>query len=310
MLSRSEITGPWAGLPVAWKRDLTFDEDTYRADVERCCKAGVPGVYSGGTTGEFYAIEFDDFVPIARATAEECKRHGTPVMIGVTHTSTPGAVRRAAFAREIGADAIHVALPFWMEVDDRDVVRFFADVYAAADGLSLSVYETTRTKKALTLQQHRDIKSAIPAYVNVKANANTLGCSERGCADLSEFVNVFVAETLWARLGPHGAVGCASSLVYTNPRVILHMWELLKQKNWPELGESCAKLGRYEEEALVPLAARGYMDTAYDRLQGKVCGFLRTSLWSRGGPYPCATEDDLEAVRAWLAENWPEFLEL
>ena len=52
-LTRDTFTGPWAGLPVAWTDDDRFDEVTYRADVARCCQAGIPGVYTGGTTGEF-----------------------------------------------------------------------------------------------------------------------------------------------------------------------------------------------------------------------------------------------------------------
>ncbi|NIA06490.1 MAG: hypothetical protein GWP14_02445 [Actinobacteria bacterium] len=42
MLTRKEMIGPWAGLPVAWDKNLMFDEDTYRADVRRCCRAGCP----------------------------------------------------------------------------------------------------------------------------------------------------------------------------------------------------------------------------------------------------------------------------
>ena len=45
MLTRQDMIGPWAGLPVAWDEKLNFDEQTYRADLERTCKAGVPGVY-------------------------------------------------------------------------------------------------------------------------------------------------------------------------------------------------------------------------------------------------------------------------
>ena len=78
MLTRETFTGPWAGLPVAWTDDDRFDETTYRGDVTRCCGAGVPGVYSGGTTGEFYAMEFDEFQEIARATVEACHACGKP----------------------------------------------------------------------------------------------------------------------------------------------------------------------------------------------------------------------------------------
>ena len=118
------FVGPWAGLPVAWTEDDEFDETTYRGDVARCCRAGIPGSIRG-TSGEFYAQEWEEFQRIARATVEECHQRGTPAMIGCTSTSTRGAVRRAAFAAELGADAIQVALPFWMEVPDDQVLPFF-----------------------------------------------------------------------------------------------------------------------------------------------------------------------------------------
>lgn len=95
-----------------------------------------------------------------------------------------------------------------------------------------------------------------------------------------------------------------------NPRVILRMWEHLRDKRWTELESECADLKRYYEGVIIPLAAKGYTDTAFDRLQGRACGFLKTSLWSRGGPYRSAAEEDVQMVRAWLKSHWPEFLDL
>src|SRR5437773_2720863 len=125
MLTRETMRGPWAGLPVAWMKRDEFDEQTYRADVERCCVAGVPGIYTGGTTGEFYAMEFDEFKAVTRATIDQSKPHRIPVMIGCSSTYTLGAARRAAFAAEAGAGAIQLVLPFWMEIDDAQIVPFF-----------------------------------------------------------------------------------------------------------------------------------------------------------------------------------------
>ncbi len=90
MLTRQTLTGPWAGLPVAWTEDDRFDEETYRGDIARCCRAGMPGIYTGGTTGEFYAMELDEFKAVARATVAECHAHGKPAMIGVSSTYTLG----------------------------------------------------------------------------------------------------------------------------------------------------------------------------------------------------------------------------
>jgi len=309
MLTRREMVGPWAGLPVAWREDLGFDEDAYRENVARTCRAGVPGVYTGGTTGEFYAMELDEFKVVARATIEECTAGDTPVMIGVTATYTLGAQRRAAYAAEQGADAIQFAFPFWMELTERDLIRFVKEVASACPGLAISLYETTRSKHSLTVEQHRAVLEAAPAYMALKANAGTVGCTPEGCAALSEFVNVWVGEGRWSDLGPHGACGCASSLVYMNPRIILHMFELLQAKRWEELGIWTDCIERLHSGGLAPFTEKGFTDTAYDHLLGRVAGFLTMHPRSRG-PYVSATEADVAQLRAWMEANVPELLEL
>ena len=309
MLTRKEMIGPWAGLPVAWNENLMFDEDVYRADVQRSCQAGVPGVYTAGTTGEFYAMEFDEWKAVTKATVEECKKHGTPVMIGVTSTYTLGAQRRAAYAAELQADAIQAALPFWMEIDDRQVVDFFKAVTDACPGLGLTIYETLRAKKALSVDQHRAIYEATGCYLAVKSNTDTIGRTPEGCRQLSEFINVWVGENEWQRLGPHGAIGCASSLVYMNPRVLLHMFDLVQQKKWDELQPWTDMVNRLIEEGLAPFVAKGFTDSADDHLMGVATGFLTMNARSRG-PYTSATEQDVLQLRAWMKANTPELLQL
>lgn len=309
VLTRDNFTGPWAGLPVAWTDDDQFDEPTYRADVARCCEAGMPGVYTGGTTGEFYAMEFDEFKAITRATIEECRVAGKPVMIGCTSTYTRGASRRAAYAAEMGADAIQVALPYWMEIDDYQIVPFFKEVVGASGGLPLSVYETTRAKKTLTLDQHREIKDAVPSYLTVKANVNTVGCTPDGCRALSELVNVFVGEDKFGELGRAGARGSCSSVVYWNPSVILSLWQQVEQQDWASVDAGCQRLGTLFTFLGKAFDAKGYTDTAFDRMGGVAGGFLQCTLRCRG-PYPAVTPDDVEILRCWYREHFSEMLEL
>ena len=307
-LTRDNFQGPWAGLPVAWTDDDQFDERTYRADIENCCQAGVPGVYTCGTTGEFYAMEWDEFDRVTKAAIEECHLHGVPVMIGCTSTYTAGAVRRAQRAAELGADAIQVALPFWMEVGAAQIVPFFREVAAAAGGLALSLYETTRTKVTLTLDQHRAIKDVIPQYLMVKANAGTVGTTTDGCQALSQIVNVFVNESLWASLGPQGIRGSCSSMVYWNPRFTLHYWKQIAARNWDAVKSIHARITPYYEFLHSEFGPKGFTDTAYDRLGGLASGFLKTSLCNRG-PYPSATPDDVQTLRLWFQAHLPEMLD-
>ncbi len=309
MLTRDQFVGPWAGLPIAWAEDDTFDEKTYREDVARCCQAGMPGVYTGGTTGEFYALEFEEFQAVTRATVTECHAAGKPAMIGCTATSTRGVARRARQAHEQGADAIQVALPFWMEVPDGEVVRFFEDVSAAVPGMPITIYETLRAKKALSLDLHRRIHGAVPAVIGVKSNEGTLGRTPEGCAEISRLYNVFVGEQAIAELGPHGAVGTCSSLVYQNPRIVLHAYGLLAAVRWGELREASEKFRRIVVEGLRPGFPAGCADSALDRVLGLSAGFLKTSLRCRA-PYPSATPEILAGFREWLRRNLPEFLEV
>ena len=308
MLTRETLVGPWAGLPVAWTDRDEFDEQTYRADVARCCDAGVPGVYTSGTTGEFYAMEFDEFKAVTRAAIEEARAHGVATMIGCTSTYTLGAVRRAAVAAELGADAVQLALPFWMEVDDGQIVSFFEQVAAAAEGLAISIYETTRAQKALTLEQHRAIKEAVPGYLMVKSNRGTVGSTPQGCSLVSRFVNVFVGEDRWVELCPAGAVGCCSSFVYWNPRLILSAWEHVRRKDWDALESAMRPFDELGDFMGAQFDPKGYTDTAYDRLGGIAGGFLKASLRCRG-PYTSVTEQDVATLRRWCEKNFPQMLQ-
>ena len=65
-----------------------------------------------------------------------------PVMIGCAATYTLGTARRAAFAAEQGADAIRVAIPFWMEIEYSQVVPFFKKI--AGDPISRPLNKTCR----------------------------------------------------------------------------------------------------------------------------------------------------------------------
>jgi len=309
MLTKSQLIGPWAGLPIAWKDDNGFDEKTYRRDVASCCAAGMPGVYTGGTTGEFYALEFEEFKAVTDATIRECRNGKNPVMIGCTATFTLGVIRRARYALEKGADAIQIALPFWMELTDDEALDFFKEVSAAVPGMPLMIYETLRAKKAISLKLHRLIHAAVPAVIGVKSNENTLGRTKKGCAELSKFYQVFVGESMWHELGPSGAISCCSSLVYQNPRIVLQVFDLLLKKQWKELKVAMDTFDHIVNEGLKPCFAAGCQDSAIDRLLGLSAGFLKTSLHCRK-PYVSCTPAQLVQFRKWLKANHPEYLDL
>lgn len=308
-LTQESLVGPWAGLPVAWTADDAFDEAVYRADVARLCAAGVPGVFTGGTAGEFYAMDLDEFRAVVRATIQECMAPGKPVMVGCSDTYSRGVTRRVEAAVKLGASAIMVSFPYWLELGDGQIIPFFQEVAAAAAGLPIVYEETTRARRVLTVRQHQELKEAVPAYMAVHATADTVGTTPAGCQTLARFVNVLVNEEQWSLLGSKGAAGSCSTLVCWNPRLVMELWRCLRNGDSVTLGMARGRLRTLSKFLEVEFVAKGFTEPALVRLGGRATGFLQTSLRNRA-PYRSATEADVETLRQWCARGYPELLAL
>jgi dihydrodipicolinate synthase/N-acetylneuraminate lyase len=142
----------------------------------------------------------------------------------------------------------------------------------------------------------------------VKANDGTVGYTADGCRQLAEIVNVFVGEDQWAELVPLGAAGGCASLTYWFPRYVMELWRQVEAGNWSEASRRCSVLGEVFEQLGAAFKGRGFMDSAYDRLGGALCGFLKGGLNCRG-PYPSATPADVAVLRRWCEQHHPELLQ-
>ena len=141
----------------------------------------------------------------------------------------------------------------------------------------------------------------------VKANAGTIGATPEGCRELSDFVNVFVAETRWPELGPCGAAGCCSAMVYWNPSLVLERWSQVVAGDWLAVDHLQEKTVALHQFLGTEFGARGFTDSAYDRLCGTALGILNTNLECRG-PYPSAEAKDVQILQDWCRANFPEMI--
>ncbi len=73
-LTVDSVYGIWAGVTLSWDEQYRFDEETYAQNVERTIAAGVHGVYTTGSTGEFCVLEFEEFCRMVDIQAELCGR--------------------------------------------------------------------------------------------------------------------------------------------------------------------------------------------------------------------------------------------
>jgi len=305
-LTSETLKGMWAGLPVPWDAQDQIDEAALRENVRRVCRAGAHGVYTHGTTGEFYAQTPEEWARVVDATVAESKALGVPSQAGCTALATKEVIRRAAYAQKAGADGAQIAFPFWMELTDAQAVRFLREVSSAVPGMPVIIYNTGRAKKPLTVDL---LKRVLDAQVPV------IGCKGvRSPEDLQSLqeagphVKFFVGENILASHWKFGARGVYSSLIYACPKLMLRYYRWCEQ----ESGEAVkieAGLKRFITEYVVPRIERGLFDTALDRTFATMTGFLTGSLLRSRPPYDSPTPKDVEECREWCARNLPEFLE-
>ncbi len=310
-LTAETLHGIWAAVPLSWRRDFTLDDKSYAANIETLIRAGVHGIYTTGSTGEFYALEFDEFRRMVDIQADLCGAAKMPLQIGCCADATAKVcrmVRYAADKPQVGA--VQVALPYWMELSDREVVQFFSDVQSVCPDMPLVHYNIPRSKRFLLADDYLRLLDAGFKIVGVKftfAGAN-FGALQEAVMRVPG-VSFFVAEHLLVSGMLLGARGSCSSLVLTNPAFVLEMYGKASARKWDEAVQMQKRAAAFFSEwaAVVEGLGEGMIDPVADKGLGVASGCLRGHQRCRP-PYIGWKDGTVKRVRAWLEEAHPDLV--
>src|SRR5438552_3390654 len=89
-LTRENLHGVWAAVATPFDQQGRFDEGTLRENIRRLAGAGVHGIYTTDSDGEFYALELEEFRQVVGVFADETSKLGIPTQVGVTWVNTQG----------------------------------------------------------------------------------------------------------------------------------------------------------------------------------------------------------------------------
>lgn len=310
-LAAKDIKGIWAGVTMSWDEQDRFDEDTYAANTDRLCRAGVHGIYTTGSTGEFYALSYEEFCRMVDIQVEVCGRYRIPLQIGCCADDTRKAIRLLEYvAQKTPIGAAQVVLPYWMELNDREVVKFFRDLYRACPDLPLVHYNIPRAKRFLKGADYLQILEVAPTLVGVKftfAGSNFALLQQALLA--TPGLSYFVAEDLLASAVMLGARGSYSSLVCTNPSFMLSLYDHTAHGRWTEALEMQKQVVRFFDDAsaLIESLGEGTIDPVFDKGLAVASGCFRGSARTRA-PYIGWSEKTVAVVGQWLGERYPEFV--
>ncbi|NTG51370.1 dihydrodipicolinate synthase family protein [Agrobacterium rhizogenes] len=165
---RYVVEGNWAGLLLPIEADDSIEFAKLAAEIDILIDAGVDGIYSNGTAGEFHNQTEEEFDRIQSLLAERCKASNMPFVIGACQSDPAIMLNRLRRATEFAPTAIQVILPDWWPLTDLEAIDFLIRAADLANDIPLLLYNPPHAKRVLAPAELGAICKAAPQVIGVK----------------------------------------------------------------------------------------------------------------------------------------------
>src|SRR5690606_11406689 len=147
------IYGNWATLLLPINADESIDYGRLDAELDYLTRAGVNGLYTNGTAGEFYTQTEDEFDRIHELVAARCEAAGLPFQIGASHMSFQLSLNRIRRAVALKPSAFQVILADWFPLQEAEMITCLQHFAEAAAPVNLILYNPPHAKRVLSPAQ-------------------------------------------------------------------------------------------------------------------------------------------------------------
>ena len=113
-------------------RDGKVDEDALKNLIEFQIENGTHGIVPCGTTGESPTLSHEEHEYVIELTVQTVNKR-VPVIAGTGSNSTKEAIRLTRFAKEIGADAALVVVPYYNKPTQDGLYLHFKQIATQVD---------------------------------------------------------------------------------------------------------------------------------------------------------------------------------
>ncbi|WP_207671356.1 dihydrodipicolinate synthase family protein [Paenibacillus cymbidii] len=303
-LNAEDIKGTWGTVLLPLGENETIDYARMRTQIETIAAAGVNGIYSNGTAGEFYAQSEAEYETISELVAEVCEARGLPFQLGASHMSPQTSLERIRRAVKLAPGAIQVILSDWYALTDDEAIDCLQRMEDAADGIGLVLYNPPHAKRVLQPETYGKLKAAVPNLIGAK----TAGGDSAWYASMREHMrgmSVFVPGHRLATGISQGAHGSYSNVACLSPAGAQRWYERM-QTDLAGALEAEERIFGFIRDSIVPyITEQGYSNAAVDKLLAAIGG------WSDAGtklrwPYRSIPLEEAERLRPIAVAQMPE----
>jgi 4-hydroxy-tetrahydrodipicolinate synthase len=143
------------------------DEKGFQVIIDGLITAGVHGIFTVGTAGEFWALSMEEKKRIYQWTTEFVNKR-VPTYVGTCANSTREAVRLSEMAQEAGVDCISVLTPNYISPNEDEMYSHYAAIAGAVDIPILLYNLPARTGNVLSVNLVVRLAESFDNVVGVK----------------------------------------------------------------------------------------------------------------------------------------------
>lgn len=304
MLTKDQLKGMWISVPTEWDEFGKFDEATFRKEIAMLIESGVHGLYTTGSTGEFFTLDMEEYKQITDVFLDETNGK-VPVQVGANWFNTRDTIARMRYARDKGADAVQICFPSWFSTCQEDYDQFLVDLYEAVPDIPMIHYNVTHTKKLFRGTDYKRILPRVPSLIGTKA-----------AVPVTDFLELQVnAPELCHFSGEHtfpithlfGAKGMYSSWYMMNPNFFHTYYNLCCEGKYKEASNITLRLITWHTAAVDPLIDLGYKHAVLDKAFVEIGGWLPGNRYTRK-PYSPLPDNLFNELKLKTQEMMPEFV--
>jgi len=125
--------------------------------IEHLIQGGVHGLFLLGTNGEAPSLSYELRKEFLKLAIEQAKGR-VPVLVAITDASMAGALEMAEYAKQVGADGLVFAPPFYYPIDDNEFTGYVEHIAAKLPLPFLLYNMPTHTKVNISMETIRRAK--------------------------------------------------------------------------------------------------------------------------------------------------------
>lgn len=306
-LQSHELKGNWAPVLLTYNTDESVDYIHLKEEIEILAGFGVNGIYTNGTSSEFYNQSEDEFDRISQITAECCNSAGIAFQLGVSHPSPWISLQRLKRIASLQPGAVQIVLPEWSVPNNDEMMNFLERMTEEAAPCGLVLYNPSFAKRVLQPHEWAAIKKRIPNFIGVKV-ADGDEAWYACVREHAQGVAVFVPGHHLASAIQRGAQGAYSNVACLHPGAA-QRWYKLMMTDMNTALEWEARIQAFMSNHIAPfITEQHYSNQAADRFLALVGGWCELSHCLRW-PYKSIAYDEIQKVRAVAQQTLPEFIE-